>query len=352
METINGTTFVANTSSSTNTCDSSLVDSVTVKVIKTAAYSVLLLFSLVGNSLVPAIVYRNPLLHTSINYFIASMSISDLLIPIFAYPEQISYFHAGFYVWKIDGWFGSLLCKLKDFAKDTSVIVTVLTLMIVSYERFLAVVYPLRRQHLRRRKSCFIAISLTWVFAMLYSSQHFYNWRLKTVNGTTYCILFSGTLIESWIYNVCFLIIPFFVLTCFYSSIIVSLKRKKTPGLSENEQRKRKSKEYRRITYMLMANVVLFLYHFPGLIYSLLSFFITCGTIYRAQPFCLFWIIFVSLTKRLTPAFTAYLTQGTDKGLRKSCVVSKHARFAQSQEKKHQDKLRWLRFVQMETQKS
>ena len=235
-----------------------------VKVIKTAAYSVLLLFSLVGNSLVPAIVYRNPLLHTSVNYFIASMSISDLLIPIFAYPEQISYFHAGFYVRKIDGWFGSLLCKLKDFAKDTSVIVTVLTLMIVSYERFLAVVYPLRRQHLRRRKSCFIAISLTWVFAMLYSSQHFYNWRLKTVNGTTYCILFSGTLIEGWIYTVCFLIIPFFVLTCFYSSIIVSLKRKKTPGLSENEQRKRKSKEYRRITYMLMANVVLFFVSFPG----------------------------------------------------------------------------------------
>ena len=95
METINGTTFVANTSSSTNTCDSSLVDSVTVKVIETAAYSVLLLFSLVGNSLVPAIVYRNPLLHTSVNYFIASMSISDLLIPIFAYPETNKLFSCG-----------------------------------------------------------------------------------------------------------------------------------------------------------------------------------------------------------------------------------------------------------------
>ena len=246
--------------------DPTLLDSVAVKATKTTAYSVLLLLSLVGNSVVPAVVYRNPQLHTSINYFIASMSISDLLIPIFAIPERIKQVFIPQATWQIDGSFGSTLCKLRAFVTDTSIIVTVLTLVIVSLQRFFAVKYPFKTQPLRKRKSCFVVISMIWILAMLCSSPNFYTWRLTTVNSTTKCVrrwepAFDSAeayKIDLIVFQVLFSLIPFIILIIAYSIMIVYFQRKKTPGQLEIRQRREKAQMHQSITYMLLTVVLVF----------------------------------------------------------------------------------------------
>ena len=247
--------------------DPTLLDSVAGKATKTAAYSVLLLLSLVGNSMVPAVVYRNPELHTSVNYFIASMSVSDVLIPIFALPERIKQVFVPQETWQIDGSFGSLLCKLRAFVTDTSIIVTVLTLVIVSLQRFFAVKYPFKTQSLREKKACFIVISGIWILSMLCSSLNFYTWRLTTVNTTTECVrrwepAFNSAeadKIEYIVFQVLFSIIPLIILTSVYPRTIVFFYRKRTPGQLQKHQLKRNEKKYRRITYMLFTVVIVFL---------------------------------------------------------------------------------------------
>ena len=83
----------ANRSSSSG-C-SSLVNPEALKVGETVAYSLILVVSLVGNSLIVLIVYKTPNLRKTINMLIANMAMSDLLYPIFLFPVRLAEMHVG-----------------------------------------------------------------------------------------------------------------------------------------------------------------------------------------------------------------------------------------------------------------
>ena len=59
----------------------------------TVTYCLLIIVSLVANSLIVMIVYKTPNLRKPINYFIANMASSDLLFPIFRVPWRMFYLH-------------------------------------------------------------------------------------------------------------------------------------------------------------------------------------------------------------------------------------------------------------------
>ena len=66
----------------------------------TVAYSVSLVFALVGNFLLVLIVYKTPTLRKPINLLIANMAMSDLLYPTFLFPVQLAEMHVGsWYLW-------------------------------------------------------------------------------------------------------------------------------------------------------------------------------------------------------------------------------------------------------------
>ena len=82
----------ANRSSSSG-C-SCLVNPEALKVGETVAYSLILVVSLVGNSLSALIVYKTPTLRKPINILIANMAMSDLLYPIFTFPVLVVKVHS------------------------------------------------------------------------------------------------------------------------------------------------------------------------------------------------------------------------------------------------------------------
>ena len=159
-----------------NTDCNPLLDSVLVKAIKTMAYLVLVILILVGNSLVIAVILRNQRLRTTINFFILNIALSDLLLPLFGITIKIQNIYTRERLWLIDGVFGTVTCKLQPFAESVAVIVSILTLVIVAVERFFCIVFPLRRQPIKSKKSCFILIALTWIIAVLYSSTSFFRY--------------------------------------------------------------------------------------------------------------------------------------------------------------------------------
>ena len=110
--------------SSSSSC-SSLIYPEALKVGATVAYSLILVVSLVGNSLIVLIVYKTPTLRKPINIYmlIANMAMSDLLLPIFLIPVRLADLHVG--SWLIGGTLGQALCKIHVFLADISTLVSI-----------------------------------------------------------------------------------------------------------------------------------------------------------------------------------------------------------------------------------
>lgn len=89
---------------------SSLINSAAAKTGKTIALSLILIVSLVGNSLIGIIVYKTPNLRKPINFLIANMALSDLLFPIFLLPKRLLDLHVD--SWLISGVLGQILWDL------------------------------------------------------------------------------------------------------------------------------------------------------------------------------------------------------------------------------------------------
>ncbi|CAH3182698.1 unnamed protein product [Porites lobata] len=121
---------------------SSLINQEARKVGATVAYSLILVVSLVGNPLIVLIVYKTPTLRKPINMLIANMAMSDLLYPMFLSPVELAKSHVG--SWLIGSTLGEALCKMHSFLAGVSMLVSVQSLVLLTVDRFRAVVLPLR----------------------------------------------------------------------------------------------------------------------------------------------------------------------------------------------------------------
>ena len=92
---------------------SSLINPEALKVGATVAYSLILVVSLIGNSLIVLIVYKTATFRKTINMLIANMAMSDLLYPIFPIPVRLTELHVG--SWLIGDTLGQALCKIYPF---------------------------------------------------------------------------------------------------------------------------------------------------------------------------------------------------------------------------------------------
>ena len=155
--------------SSSWSCSFNLMNSTAAKTGKTIALSLILVVSLVGNSLIGIIVYKTPNLRKPINFLIANMAMSDLLYPIFLFPSRLTRLHLD--EWLIGGFLGQALCKLPSFLADASTLVSVQSLILITVDRFQATVVPLRSP-LISRKFCPFFILATWIVAMAVYSPY------------------------------------------------------------------------------------------------------------------------------------------------------------------------------------
>ena len=154
---------------------SRLINPAAAKIGQTIAYNLILLSSLVGNSLIVLIVYKTPTLRKPINMLIANMAMSDLLYPIFLVPFRLAHLHAG--SWLIGGTLGQAICKLHTFLSSISLLVSIQSLVLITVDRFVAIVVPLRSP-LISGKLCLFFIVATWIVAMAVHSPYLVAFKL------------------------------------------------------------------------------------------------------------------------------------------------------------------------------
>lgn len=251
------------------------------KTIQTLLYVLIIIGSLFGNCLVITIVLKTTKMKTTVNYFITNMAISDLLVPVLAVPVKIAQAFSG-NAWLIGGEFGEFSCKLVPFCVDVSTAVSIQSLVIIALDRYFAVVYPLRKHFLNRRR-CLLTMGLTWLLAAFFHSPYFYTFRLFPSGDQLYCRptwkpAFSDSLkAEERYYFVLFTVLyaaPLLTTCILYAFIAFDLIRK-NPNQSHqgNSSNRRRANENRSVICMMVTVVLVFtVCYTPGHICLLLYY--------------------------------------------------------------------------------
>ena len=242
---------------------SSLINLEAGKIGSTVAVSLLLVVSLIGNLLIVLIVYKTPTLRKPINMLIANMAMSDLLFPIFTFPVRLAYFHGGGR-WLIGGNLGQALCKLHVFGAYISSLVSVQSLVLITVDRFGAVVVPLRSP-LITSKQCPFFIVATWIIAMAVHSPYLAVSKLVEYPGGMRCTSqWRETLGANANRNfvlvvaIVFFYTPFVLLAILYSVILIKLKRQAHPGEPSANAEEQRTRRIRSVLKMAIAIVVAF----------------------------------------------------------------------------------------------
>lgn len=124
----------------------------------------MIITSLIMNFLVCFVVYRDRLLrHQFSSVFIVNLAICDLLMALLAMP-----FSFGALVYS--SWpFGGVACHLSGFANLILGISAILTLAMISVDRFYAVIKPLKYRAKMTMQKALCSIVCVWIQAMIFS---------------------------------------------------------------------------------------------------------------------------------------------------------------------------------------
>ncbi|WKY03012.1 hypothetical protein Q1695_016366 [Nippostrongylus brasiliensis] len=138
-------------------CDKREVDSVEVQVFACIMFVSLMATAVVGNGVVMWIIYKHKVMHHGFNFFLFNMAFADLMIAVFNVGTTWTYnlYH--------DWWYGDI-CILTSFFGIAPTTVSVFSMMALSWDRCQAVVWPLRKRPLSRRRSL-IAIAIIWTIS-------------------------------------------------------------------------------------------------------------------------------------------------------------------------------------------
>ena len=190
----------------------------------TVVISLVSILAIVGNVLVAVSVLMKDTLRTSTNYFIVNMAVSDLLSALTNWPL---YATEGMLSGKsfIEGSMATFVCKLGMYSRAISQAVSVLSLVLIVVERFVAIVHPFNATMLTTRLRA-VLLLFTWIFPL--SIGFPYVWFPKIVQDgpQTFCRFSWARLELSIFYTVGFLIfycVPFILIIVLYFKIMKSL---------------------------------------------------------------------------------------------------------------------------------
>ena len=272
-----------NTTVNGSSC-SSPFNSTAGKIGETSAYLLIFVVSLLGNSFIGIIVYKTQTLRKPINFFIVNMAMSDVLFPIFLFPQELTYLYAK--SWLVRDPLGQALGKLAPFLGLVSLVVSIQSLILIAVDRFGAVVFPLRPP-LISSKLCPFFILATWIIATAVCSPYLFALKRVVENpgglewyeasGESFSV--ANYFLASF---VIFLYISVVLLTILYSIIIIKLKSQQIPGAQSTNAQQQRAKRNRNVLKMAIAIVLgLVLCWVPYSISILLVYFerdsLSCG---------------------------------------------------------------------------
>ena len=218
---------------------------------------VLEILNLFGNTLVCVVILRNRNMRTPLNYLLFNLAVTDTMIGVFSIPMIVF----GFISNEAEGTAALLLCK---FIVHGTLIhpcgtVSAFSLAAIAYERYQAVVHPLRvREHITKRKT-FVFIVITWILAICVIIPWILGLDLdRNVHQTcTVKTEYKEALeLHSYISGILASGVPLIVMCVLYARVIWDLLKKQNQIIELNQQVVLRTKK--RITAMLITVTLIF----------------------------------------------------------------------------------------------
>ena len=241
-----------------------------VSVFFTTAMAVITFGAFIGNILVIAAVYKTPSLRTSANYYYVNMAVSDFLSSLTTWPLYLTNEIITSSGSLIQGPLATVGCKVGVYFRVVTMTVSILSLVLIAVDRFVATVFPLKATRLITRKKRAALLVTTWFVSIAYCIPMGYYFRAEKVGQETYC-KFAWDDFALMIYYitglVLFQLLPLLTIIILYSRIMSALRQRSsaeyTARCGNNQQNRYKQtqnfmKIFRSIVVVLFTWFSLF----------------------------------------------------------------------------------------------
>nr|XP_011418396.2 gastrin/cholecystokinin type B receptor isoform X1 [Crassostrea gigas] len=171
-------------------------------------YVIIGLLGITGNSLVIIVILALPRTRNITNLFLLSLASADLLLVLVCVPIKCATFFS--YTWRM----GAFLCIFTHFTQTVSMVCSVMTLTVMSIERFVAIVYPLRARSVCTVRHARVVIGVIWTLSCVLSAPVLYIQDLKEVGRQIkayWCIKTTQSPVHSLLFEVYMFVILFIV---------------------------------------------------------------------------------------------------------------------------------------------
>ena len=216
-----------------------------ISIFFTTTMALISLAAFIGNILVIVSVYKTPGLRTSTNYYYVNMAVSDFLSSLATWPLYLTNEIITSNGSLIQGPLASVGCKVGVFVRLSSTSVSILSLVLIAVDRFIATVLPFKASLLTGKVRAGL-LFVTWAISISYCALTLYYCKVVDVGQETYC-RFVWNASAIMIYYTTGLIIlqiaPLIAIVILYSRILRVLKKRPN---QEHGTRRSYSEEKRR----------------------------------------------------------------------------------------------------------
>ena len=160
-------------------------DTLVFQIIVPIVFSLMILFGVLGNSLVIFVITTCKDLQSAIHWLLLNLAIADIFFLVIC--GTFTAIHYALIVWP----FGDTVCRIIQYLLFVSCYVTVYTLVAVSAVRYIAVVYGLNLAILQNKNYCIITSCLIWItfFVAKIPILIVHGVSTNSLTGRTECII-------------------------------------------------------------------------------------------------------------------------------------------------------------------
>ncbi|CAF3028727.1 unnamed protein product [Rotaria socialis] len=229
-------------------------------------YTILSIVTVGGNALVYLTVFHYMGIATGTNLFIANLAVTDFFIGLVCIPIVLISDYL------LSDWpFGIFMCKFTSFAQSVFVVCTVYTLIAMSVDRYVAIIYPLHAK--LTRKQCYVLIAALWAFSIVFSFPIYFEMHIVRIcfhrdfedtkeYSQTVCQTNGLSTSIQTIYNIMTLtiiyLLPLIILSIVYLRLGWQLNRSQAPGEAHSRRDAKIKKSKRKVIKMCSIVVIMF----------------------------------------------------------------------------------------------
>ncbi|XP_038047217.1 cysteinyl leukotriene receptor 2-like [Patiria miniata] len=240
---------------------------------------------MIGNVFNLIVLLSTPTLRNSHGYLLLSLSVADLMTGLVA---TLSIYPSATFRASPDSWpYGDTACLISAYFHQVGIANSGITLVLLSIERYVAVVHPLRYSRVVTKRVTLICIGLVWLISIGVFSTIFAGFPEHLYFPTLYVCLpsfFSQPILAGVLLSTVVAPIPIITVT---SCIVSRSLRTALQGSTRDSGRGLKIKAFRMVQIMTLTLILCYVPFFVMFLVGLAARI----SIPQVAVFCVYWLL-------------------------------------------------------------